>query len=77
MQSEPAPQSASLQQSEQYPPRWQTGRPSTSAAHVHGLPGVMIHDYATGAHRLVTDLRDSGELRAIFERAAGERAAGP
>ena len=44
------------------------------AAHVHGLPGVMIHEYATGAHRLVTTLRDSGELRAIFERAAGQRA---
>ena len=46
------------------------------AAHVHGLPGVMIHEYATGAHRLVTALRDNGELRAIFERAVGQRAAG-
>jgi len=43
------------------------------AAHVRGVPGVMIHEYAAGSHRLVTALRDSGELRAIFERAAVAR----
>jgi hypothetical protein len=43
-------------------------------AHVHGLAGVMIHEYATGSHRLVTALRESGELRAILERAVSQRA---
>jgi hypothetical protein len=46
------------------------------AAHVQGLRAVTIHEYATGSHRLVTALRDSGELRAIFERAASQRGGG-
>lgn len=40
---------------------------------VSGLPGVTIHSHPEGGHRLVTALMESGELRAIFERAiAGE-----
>lgn len=36
-------------------------------------PGVIVHDHKNGGHRLVTALMESGELRAIFERAiAGE-----
>jgi len=43
------------------------------ARHVSGLPGVLLHDHKEGGHRLVTALMESGELRAIFERAiAGE-----
>jgi hypothetical protein len=43
------------------------------AAHVHDLAQVKIHERSEGAHRLVTVMRESGELRAIFERAiAGE-----
>lgn len=39
------------------------------AAHVREAPGVTHHAYAEGSHRLVTELRDIGELRAIMERA--------
>ena len=39
------------------------------AAQVEGMPGFIHHAYAEGAHRLVTTLRDKGELRAIMERA--------
>ena len=47
------------------------------AAHVHGLPPVRIHEYEQGSHRLVTVMRESGELRSIFERAAaGEQLRG-
>jgi len=43
------------------------------AGYVTGLPGVVAHDHKEGGHRLVTALMESGELRAIFERAiAGE-----
>jgi hypothetical protein len=43
------------------------------AAHVGDLPKIVVHEYPTGAHRLVTGLRESGELRMILERAvAGE-----
>ena len=43
------------------------------AQHVSGLPGLLIHDHKQGGHRLVTLMMESGELRAIFERAiAGE-----
>jgi pimeloyl-ACP methyl ester carboxylesterase len=39
------------------------------AAHVRESPGVIHHAYPEGSHRLVTELRDAGELRAIMERA--------
>lgn len=39
------------------------------AAYVWGSPGVIHHAYPEGSHRLVTELRDTGELRAIMERA--------
>ena len=43
------------------------------AGHVRDLPQVTLHERAEGAHRLVTLMRESGELRAIVERAfAGE-----
>ena len=43
------------------------------ARHVRDLPQVIVHEHAEGSHRLVTAMRESGELRAIFERAiAGE-----
>lgn len=46
---------------------------SIHAEHVRHLPGIAIHEHARGAHRLVTELRESGELRAILARAvAGE-----
>jgi hypothetical protein len=37
--------------------------------HVRGLPRVAIHERSEGSHRLVTAMRDSGELRTLFERA--------
>jgi len=40
------------------------------AAHVRGLPQVKIREHSEGSHRLVTAMRESGELREIFERAA-------
>jgi pimeloyl-ACP methyl ester carboxylesterase len=40
------------------------------AEHVRALPQVNIHEYTEGAHRLVTAMRESGKLRAIFERAS-------
>ena len=41
--------------------------------YVGDLPQITIHEHAEGSHRLVTVMRESGELRAIFERAiAGE-----
>jgi hypothetical protein len=49
------------------------------AEHVRDLPQVTVHEHTEGSHRLVTVMRESGELRATFERAvAGEslRAAG-
>ena len=43
------------------------------AEHLRGLPRAMIHERAEGSHRLVTLMRESGELRGLFERAgAGE-----
>ena len=39
------------------------------AEHVRGLPGVTIHEYPEGGHRLVTALHDSGEMRRILENA--------
>jgi hypothetical protein len=39
------------------------------AAHIRDLPKIVTHEYPTGAHRLVTELRESGALRAILERA--------
>ena len=49
------------------------------AEHLRGLPGVALHQYPQGGHRLVTSLHDSGEMRRILENAVtGEslRAAG-
>ncbi len=37
------------------------------AEHVCGLPGVELRAYPEGGHRLVTDMRDRGELRTIIE----------
>jgi hypothetical protein len=43
------------------------------AQHIRDLPRVAVHERAEGSHRLVTVMRESGELRSIFERAvAGE-----
>jgi pimeloyl-ACP methyl ester carboxylesterase len=43
------------------------------AGHVRGLPGVTLHEYPEGGHRLVTALHDNGELRRILSDAvAGE-----
>jgi hypothetical protein len=39
------------------------------AQHVTGLRNVTLHPHAEGRHRLVTALRDTGELLRIFERA--------
>ena len=39
------------------------------ARHVCDLPKVTVHEHAEGSHRLVTVMRESGELRALFERA--------
>ena len=39
-------------------------------AHVRDLPQVIVHQHNEGSHRLVTLMRESGELRQIFERAA-------
>jgi hypothetical protein len=39
------------------------------AEHVRDLNGVVIHEHSEGSHRLVTELRESGKLRAILERA--------
>jgi hypothetical protein len=45
----------------------------THAQHVRDLPQIAVHEHTEGSHRLVTVMRESGELRAIFERAiAGE-----
>ena len=40
------------------------------ARHVYDVPRLTIHERAEGSHRLVSAMRESGELRAIFERAA-------
>ena len=37
--------------------------------HARGLPQVIIHERAEGSHRLVTAMRESGELRTLFEQA--------
>jgi hypothetical protein len=43
------------------------------AAHVRDLPQIITHEHSQGSHRLVTELRDSGELKTILARAvAGE-----
>jgi pimeloyl-ACP methyl ester carboxylesterase len=48
------------------------------AEHVRGLPGVELCSHPEGGHRLVTDMRDRGELRTIIERAIqGTPAAAP
>jgi pimeloyl-ACP methyl ester carboxylesterase len=39
------------------------------AGHVRDLPGVITHEHTKGSHRLVSELRERGELRAILERA--------
>ncbi len=39
------------------------------AEHVRDLPQIIAHEYAEGSHRLVTNLRGSGQLRTILERA--------
>jgi hypothetical protein len=39
------------------------------AEYIRGLPQVKIHERADGSHRLVTAMRESGELRALFENA--------
>ena len=46
------------------------------AEHVRGLPQIAIHEYADGSHRLVTAMRESGELRAILEHAIRSQPAG-
>jgi hypothetical protein len=38
------------------------------AKRLGGLPGVTLREHASGSHRLVTALRDSGEMRAILEQ---------
>jgi hypothetical protein len=46
------------------------------AAHaefVSGLPHVKIHERAEGSHRLVTAMRESGELRSLFEKAVSTK----
>lgn len=45
------------------------GRDARHAEHLRGLPGVHLHRYPGGGHRLVTDLRDSGELARILRDA--------
>jgi hypothetical protein len=40
------------------------------AEHVRGFGKVVLHEYPQGAHRLITDLCDSGALRQILWRAA-------
>ena len=40
------------------------------AEHVRGMPQVKIHERADGSHRLITVMRESGELRTLFERVA-------
>ena len=48
------------------------------AQHLQTFPQVTLHEHAKGAHRLVSLLRQSGELRAILERAvAGESLRAP
>ena len=43
------------------------------AEYLRDLPQIITHECAEGSHRLVTTLRESGELRTILERAiAGE-----
>ena len=37
------------------------------AEHVRGVSAVAIHEHAEGSHRLVTQMRESGELRRILE----------
>ena len=36
------------------------------ARHVYDVPRLTIHERAEGSHRLVSAMRESGELRAIF-----------
>jgi hypothetical protein len=49
------------------------------ARHLAGLPGVRIDRYPSGGHRLVTDLRDAGDLAVILRSATtvAARADGP
>lgn len=39
------------------------------ALRLQGLPGVVLQEHAEGRHRLVTELRESGELRRLMEQA--------
>jgi pimeloyl-ACP methyl ester carboxylesterase len=39
------------------------------AEHVRGLPGVTLHEYPEGGHRLVTALHDRRELRSLLAAA--------
>lgn len=36
------------------------------AAHIQGLPGVMVHEHQNGGHDVVKALRDTGKLPAIM-----------
>jgi len=47
------------------------------ADHVRDLPQIVMHEYAKGSHRLVTELRESGQLRTILERAVTGEALQP
>lgn len=43
------------------------------AKHVEGLPNVTLHWHREGKHRLVTALRDSGELMKLFAQAVAHQ----
>lgn len=45
------------------------------ARHIEGLRDVTFHPFKEGRHRLVTALRDSGELLKIFESAVANQSA--
>jgi hypothetical protein len=55
------------------------GRDMRHARHLEGLPGVAIERHPSGGHRLVTDLRDAGDLATILRSAieTAARAEGP
>lgn len=50
------------------------GRDRRHAEHLRSSPGVTLHGYPAGGHRLVADLRDDGRLDAILVDAIGGRA---
>jgi hypothetical protein len=47
------------------------GRDARHARHLAEVPGVEVHRYPGAGHRLVTDLRDRGQLASILRRAVG------